>query len=278
MQSNSVTLTPLSLLEAQSHWLAFKDNVSLYEYCPVAATDAAIGKSGNFIEGSRQGSWVKGQHGLLKVDWTASGVASRKDPDGLQPSCGGFRDAITGEGVKERTYYGGKKFALQWVRAIDPQGSHVGNQDPSRQRLLASKEDYEPPTSAHATGISEVQAIGRSYIVYPIDDSEINRHFFKFEVAKDTVKTQFPFRLNPQGISGYCGPSQAGKGTQGRWWKAEAGDPKQAGGWKEYEERDVDGYLVSCTELESTRNGRTDRVYTQEVVGKEISNGYFSVG
>jgi hypothetical protein len=60
--------------------------------------------------------------------------------------------------------------------------------------------------------------------------------------------------------------------------KGEVGELQQAGGWKEFVERDADDDCVKCTELELTRDGKTYRVYTEEVDGMDISNGYFSVG
>lgn len=279
MQSNSKTLTALPLLQAEEHWQALKDNLSIYEECPIAATRAANGTCGEFTAGARHGTWAKGQHGLLKVDWTADGVKTTDDPEGLQPLCGGFKDVVTGEGVTERTFYGGKNVAVQWVRSMNPSNSQFDQGSPTRKRFLATKDAFEPPTSEHATGIPEVQAIERSYIVHPNDDAEIKRDFFKFEVAPDrSFKNSFSFTLNDLGIAGNCWPSKTGRGTEGRWVKGEAVEVQQAGGWKEYEERDENGDCVKCTELESTMNGRTGRVYTEEVNGTDISNGYFSVG
>jgi hypothetical protein len=98
---------------------------------------------------------------------------------------------------------------------MNPSNSQFDQGSPTRKRFLATKDAFEPPTSEHATGIPEVQAIGRSYIVHPIDDAEIKRNLFKFEVAPDrSFKNSFSSRSMIEGSLVIVGQVRPGAAPQ----------------------------------------------------------------
>lgn len=281
MSTGSLTLTPLPYLRARESLLKFRDKAPFYEYCPAAASQASCPGSGTFEDGPRKGQWSKTVQGL-KVDWTATGLKIRDDPEGRNTYCGGFEYETKADGTKIRTYYGGGDAGAQWTKVINEKEPQLPSGPPTRNRLLASAAKFDPASAAHATGIPRIQAIGRSYIPVPVkvvlDDDEPDDDepgFYEFPVGSGmTYDGGFPFVLKEKGISGTCWTK--GNSTSGEWQRVGEIVVKD-GGWRDYMMPAGPGHSVKCTEHRSRDGNRTSRAYTQRVGGKDVSNGWISV-